>query len=72
VLTYFPSRNFPNPFTNDTKITYSQPVAGHINLTLHILMGRQVAVLVDEYKSTGSYATYFIRNNLPAGIYFTA
>jgi D-alanyl-D-alanine carboxypeptidase len=78
-------QNFPNPFNPATTIGYSVTGAGAQNpalstrdpqsgsrtvrLSVFDLLGREVAVLVDEKKEPGSYAATFNATGLASGVY---
>jgi len=64
------SQNFPNPFNPTTAISYQLPTYNHVKLRVYDLLGREVATLVDEEKSPGSYKVTFNAQNLTSGIYF--
>lgn len=64
------NQNFPNPFCETTKITYSLKKSGHINLKVTDLYGRVVQTLVDQFQNTGSYTIQFNVNQLNEGTYF--
>lgn len=71
---YLLFQNFPNPFNPATVISYQLPVRGSVMLKVYDLLGREVATLVDEYKSAGNYEVEFnpasgIRH-LESGVYF--
>ena len=65
-------QNYPNPFNPETVIRYQLSVASHVRLKIYDLLGREVAVLVNEFKQPGVYNSQFsIRNySLPSGVYF--
>ncbi|TSA25713.1 MAG: T9SS C-terminal target domain-containing protein [Ignavibacteriales bacterium] len=65
-------QNYPNPFNSNTVISYSLPNAGQVTLKVYDLLGREVSILVDDYKQPGVYNSQFsIRNfQLPSGVYF--
>jgi hypothetical protein len=63
-------QNYPNPFNPTTTITYQIPTEGKVLLKVFDILGKEVAVLVDEYKSEGRYSVDFDGSNLPSGIYF--
>ncbi|MDQ7818501.1 MAG: T9SS type A sorting domain-containing protein [Melioribacteraceae bacterium] len=60
-------QNHPNPFNPNTVISYQLAVGSHVTLKVYDVLGREVATLVDEYKSPGSYNSQFSILNLPAG-----
>jgi len=72
------SQNYPNPFNPVTKIQYSIPavIAGEakqsVNATLKVydIIGREVAVLVNEAKEAGIYEVEFDATKLSSGLYF--
>jgi len=69
-------QNYPNPFNPETVIRYQLIVNGHVSLKIYDLIGKEVAVLVDEFKDAGVYHFPFsIRQltdpfPLSSGIYF--
>ncbi|MBN8571236.1 MAG: T9SS type A sorting domain-containing protein [Ignavibacteria bacterium] len=65
-------QNYPNPFNPSTVIRYQLSVAGFTTLKVFDLLGKEVAQLVNEKQSAGSYAVDFNSTefNLPSGIYF--
>jgi len=60
---------FPNPFNPTTKIQYSLPVATHVSLKVYDMVGRQVKVLVSEFKTSGSHIVDFDATGLASGAY---
>ncbi len=70
VSSYNLKQNYPNPFNPSTTIRYSISEAGYVNLNMYNVLGEKIAVLVDEFKSTGDYVIKFNASNLSAGIYF--
>ena len=61
--------NYPNPFNPSTIIRYELPKQSYVNLTIYDVLGREVAVLVNEQKPAGRYEIKFDAKNLPSGIY---
>ena len=64
------SQNYPNPFNPSTRIQYQVPSTSHINLKVYDVLGNEVATLVNEEKSVGSYEIVFDAKELSSGIYF--
>lgn len=62
-------QNFPNPFNPVTTIVYNLTKASHTTLKVFDLLGREVAVLVDEFKAPGKYAVEFNGEGLTSGLY---
>ncbi|MEO0075135.1 MAG: T9SS type A sorting domain-containing protein [candidate division WOR-3 bacterium] len=60
----------PNPFTSQTTIHYSLPIAGKVSLHLYNASGRLVKILADEHKPAGNYFITLDSKNLSAGLYF--
>jgi poly(3-hydroxybutyrate) depolymerase len=64
------SQNYPNPFNPSTNISWQSPVGSWQTLKVYDLMGREVATLVDEFKSAGNYEVNFDASKLSSGTYF--
>jgi len=62
-------QNYPNPFNPATTISYTIPVNSHITLRVFDILGREVAVLIDEEKPAGYHKIHFDASHLPSGIY---
>jgi len=62
-------QNYPNPFNPMTKITWQSPVAGLQTIKVYNILGKEVATIVDDFKSAGRYEVQFNGNGLPSGIY---
>lgn len=65
-------QNYPNPFNPTTVIRYSLKENCLVNLKIYDLLGREIAVLVNELQDEGAYEIEFDANkyNLSSGIYF--
>jgi photosystem II stability/assembly factor-like uncharacterized protein len=70
IKNFFLYQNYPNPFNPTTTISYSIPQSGFVELKIYDILGKEVAVLVDEEKSAGKYKVIFNGNNLSSGVYF--
>ncbi len=62
-------QNYPNPFNPTTAIRYQLPVASDVRLVVYDLLGRELAVLVNERKMPGSYEVEFDASSLASGMY---
>ena len=67
---YYLSQNYPNPFNPTTSIKYSVIKPGLVSLKVYDILGRQVAELVNQYKSAGTYVVDFDASALTSGMYF--
>jgi hypothetical protein len=67
--TFSLAQNYPNPFNPATVVRYQVPVATDVRLVVHDLLGREVAVLVNEMKHPGSYEVRFDATGLASGVY---
>ncbi len=61
--------NFPNPFNPGTTLQFSIVDPQFIILKVYDLLGREVAVLVDEQKPAGYYSVRFDASGLASGLY---
>jgi hypothetical protein len=64
------SQNYPNPFNPSTKIEFSVPKNSRVVLKVYNALGVEVATVVDEQMSTGTYRVRFDGSRLASGIYF--
>ncbi|MCU7526374.1 MAG: T9SS type A sorting domain-containing protein, partial [Ignavibacteria bacterium] len=65
-------QNYPNPFNPETVIEFHLPASGQVNLSLFDMLGRRIAVLMDEYRPAGVYKYRFSAGayHLTSGVYF--
>jgi len=63
-------QNYPNPFNPETIIEFQVLNTTPVSIKVYDLIGREVAILVDEVKQTGVYQVSFDGENLASGIYF--
>jgi DNA-binding beta-propeller fold protein YncE len=66
---YTLSQNYPNPFNPTTKIQFSVGKQGLTTLKVYDMLGREVATLINETLSMGTYNVEFDASNLPSGTY---
>ena len=74
-MEYSLSQNYPNPFNPVTKIKYSLPESGNVNLVIYDLMGREVHRLVNTRQEAGYHSVKWdgqnaVGQNVGAGMYF--
>jgi hypothetical protein len=62
-------QNYPNPFNPSTKIKFDIPSSSNVKLSVFDITGRQVASLVNDRLSQGSYEYEFKAIELPSGTY---
>jgi hypothetical protein len=63
------SQNYPNPFNPSTEIGFEMPDARDVTLTIFDLLGRKVAVLVNDRRGPGRYVVTFDGGGLSSGVY---
>jgi rhodanese-related sulfurtransferase len=71
-------QNYPNPFNPTTTIEFDLPETSEVKLKIFNILGKEVATLVDERLSAGSYKYEWSRSDCPkarrtgmtSGIYF--
>lgn len=62
-------QNYPNPFNPVTTIQFSIPWQSTVILTVYDILGREVAVLIDEELHPGTYSQIFDASHLASGVY---
>ncbi|MCP4931444.1 MAG: T9SS type A sorting domain-containing protein, partial [Candidatus Marinimicrobia bacterium] len=72
---YSLDQNYPNPFNPTTRIQYSLPKAGLVQMSIYTLMGQKIATLVNRNMDAGQYIiTWHAMDDqgrkVPSGIYF--
>jgi pectate lyase len=69
-------QNYPNPFNPTTVIAYTIPQTATpsrqvaVSLRVFDVLGRQVALLVNENKHAGDYTVQWGASEFPSGVYF--
>ena len=61
--------NYPNPFNPSTVVRFQLSVFGGVSVKVHDLLGREVAVLVNERMPAGQHSVTFDATGLPSGMY---
>jgi len=67
--TFTLAQNFPNPFNPGTTMRFSIVDPQFTTLNVYDLLGREVAVLVNEWKAPGEYAVHFQNRGMTSGVY---
>ena len=67
---YSLAQNYPNPFNPTTRIKYSLKENGYVSLKIFDVLGREIAVLVNQEQAAGIYSVQFDARNLSSGLYF--
>jgi hypothetical protein len=63
------AQNFPNPFNPTTSIRYTVGKADNVSLTVYNMLGQEVASVVNQFQSAGSYTVNFDASKLASGMY---
>jgi hypothetical protein len=66
---YSLEQNFPNPFNPSTTINFTIPNSDFVTLKVFNILGSEVATLVNENLSSGTYKFNFDALNLASGVY---
>jgi hypothetical protein len=72
--TTFPSStrllgNYPNPFNPSTQVAFELSRPAQVRLVVFDILGREVAMLVDDFREAGIYTVTFNASNLAGGMY---
>jgi hypothetical protein len=68
-------QNYPNPFNPSTVITYSLAKAGNVTIEVYNVLGKRVAVLVNQQQIAGTHSLVWNSQNnngskVGSGVYF--
>ncbi len=66
---YSISTPYPNPFNPETSLKVDLPVTSKVRITVHNILGQQVAVLRDGVMNSGSNNVIFDGSELASGMY---
>jgi hypothetical protein len=67
---YSLSQNYPNPFNPVTEIRYGIAEPGHVELTVYDLLGRKIALLIDNHRQPGYSTVSWDASSQASGVYF--
>ena len=62
-------QNYPNPFNPQTTVKFAVAKIGIIKLTVYDILGKEVAVLVNENKEPGNYYAQWNASEFASGTY---
>ncbi|MFN0156953.1 MAG: FG-GAP-like repeat-containing protein [Bacteroidota bacterium] len=62
-------QNYPNPFNPVTKLQFQIVTSERVSLKVYDMLGREVAVVVNEFLSAGEHEYAFDGNGLAGGVY---
>jgi hypothetical protein len=62
-------QNYPNPFNPKTVVSCQLPAVSMVRLVVYDLLGREIAVLMDEQKAPGKYQLEFDGTKFSSGVY---
>jgi photosystem II stability/assembly factor-like uncharacterized protein len=63
-------QNFPNPFSENTNISYTISDPGFVSLKLFNIVGEEIHTIVNEFKASGTYTVPLDANSFSEGVYF--
>ena len=63
-------QNYPNPFNPITSIQYTISSKQYVQLLVYNVLGKEIAMLVNEEKPAGNYEVKFDASKLSSGVYF--
>ena len=75
IASYELMKNYPNPFVNETYISYQLPRETHANLSVYDMLGRRIMTLINKRQLAGTYTVRWNGrdengNSVASGIYF--
>jgi hypothetical protein len=62
-------QNYPNPFSTVTSFTFKLPDTREVKLTVHDMLGREVAVVKQGMLDRGVHSVVLHVGQLKAGVY---
>lgn len=67
---FFISQNYPNPFNPITKVKFGVPKSSLVKLTIYDILGREIALLVNQKLEPGTFEVDWNAADFPSGVYF--
>jgi hypothetical protein len=67
---HFKLYNYPNPFSNTTRILFELPNDGRVVIKLYDLSGKEITTLLSADRKAGQYVLPFSPHGLPGGVYY--
>ncbi len=69
-LDFILEQNYPNPFNPSTNFEFRVSYFGFVTLKVFDILGREIATLVNEERSPGTYTVRWDASGFPSGVYF--
>ena len=63
-------QNYPNPFNPSTNISFNLASKEFVSLKVFDTIGREIATVISEEMSPGSYSRQWNAANMPSGVYY--
>jgi hypothetical protein len=63
------NQNYPNPFNPSTTIQFGLTEDADVKLAVYNMIGEEVALLVNEFRTAGTHQVTFNASGLPSGTY---
>ncbi|MDZ7262946.1 MAG: T9SS type A sorting domain-containing protein [candidate division KSB1 bacterium] len=63
-------QNYPNPFNRQTIIGYQLPEKSPVKITIYDQLGRQIAVIQDDWQAPGAHTVRWDARDCASGLYF--
>ncbi len=63
-------QNYPNPFNPTTNISYDLTNEGKVTLKIYNTSGKEIATLVNEFKTAGYHSVTFDATGISSGVYY--
>ena len=68
-LSFALMQNYPNPFSRETSIGFTLPVAQHVKLVVYDILGREVVRVLDGHKPAGEHQVTVPAAGWASGMY---